>query len=90
VRDGLVVLAAGVMGRAFWAIWYLLGCARSADLCGRYQFVGGPGCGASAGRQVRPSIVMRALWRSSPAQLTTFAHTSSLKLRSLSRGKCTL
>ena len=32
VRDGLVVLAAGVMGRAFWAIWYLLGCARSADL----------------------------------------------------------
>jgi len=32
VRDGLVVLAAGVMRRAFWAIWYLLGCARSAGM----------------------------------------------------------
>jgi hypothetical protein len=52
--------------------------------------VGGPGRYPSAGRQVRPSIVMWALSTLSPAQLVTLAHASASKLRELLGGKCTL
>ncbi len=45
-----MVLAAGVMGRAFWAIWYLLGCARSADMARPAGVFVSLACSLRAGR----------------------------------------
>src|SRR5918994_4555779 len=48
MRDAPAVLAAGVMGRAFWAVQVSRGCARSMLLCvvkvlrGRWQTSDGP------------------------------------------------
>src|SRR5918995_6552353 len=98
MRDAPAVLAAGVMGRAFWAIQVSRGCARSMLLCvvkvlrGRWQTSDGP-LGVEGGLllgQAFPVMVLeRRAGRSIEGQPVGVRQLSGQARRSRSqRGRC--